>query len=135
MATTQKGFTLIELVMVIVVLGILAAVAIPRFFDISTSAEAAAADGAQQVVGSAVAIAMARKAAGGDYDPPTGTQVAADVGGATCAVDTGNIYVNTSGSAFGTVGTIDVLLLDGTGAAIAACATESVGQVSTATFN
>ncbi len=43
--STQKGFTMIELVMVIVILGILAAVAIPRFIDLQSNAQQAAVDG------------------------------------------------------------------------------------------
>ncbi|TDJ49923.1 MAG: type II secretion system protein [Nitrospina sp.] len=42
----EKGFTLIELIMVIVLLGIMAAVAIPTFIDLSQDAEDARRDGA-----------------------------------------------------------------------------------------
>jgi prepilin-type N-terminal cleavage/methylation domain-containing protein len=41
----QRGFTLIELVMVIVILGVMAAVAIPKYYQIKKDAEIAAAKG------------------------------------------------------------------------------------------
>ncbi|MBF0311184.1 MAG: prepilin-type N-terminal cleavage/methylation domain-containing protein [Magnetococcales bacterium] len=49
----QAGFTLIELVMVIVILGILAAVALPKFTDLSSSAKQAAVDGVAGSISSA----------------------------------------------------------------------------------
>ena len=52
----QSGFTLIELIMVIVILGILAATAIPRFVNLSTEAGEAAAAGVAGALGAASAI-------------------------------------------------------------------------------
>ena len=56
----QSGFTLIELVMVIVVLGILSAFAIPRFADLRSEARIAVLEGALASVRSAAAIAHAK---------------------------------------------------------------------------
>ena len=51
----KSGFTLVELVIVIVVLGILSAVAVPRFIDFSGDAKIAATKGALGGVRSAIA--------------------------------------------------------------------------------
>lgn len=61
MKQAQRGFTLIELVMVIVILGVLAAVAIPKFVDLKGDAITASTQGVAGALSSASAINYASR--------------------------------------------------------------------------
>ncbi|MGZ4969360.1 MAG: type II secretion system protein [Methylobacter sp.] len=70
----QSGFTLIELVMVIVILGILAATALPKFADLGSDARSAVYQGAVGAINSAAVTFYAA-----NKTVPTGTELFGNV--------------------------------------------------------
>ena len=75
MKKQQSGFTLIELVMVIVILGILAATALPKFADLSGDARTASVNGMLGTVRSTMAIVHAQALVNGVATSASGDSV------------------------------------------------------------
>ena len=90
MRRTASGFTIIELVVVIILLGILAATALPRFMNVDSQAHAAVVEGVQGGLQTGVSLYHAQWVA--QSQPAANTQI----------VDFNNLRTNANGFPYGT---------------------------------
>ena len=90
MRRTASGFTIIELVVVIILLGILAATALPRFMNVDSQAHAAVVEGVQGGLQTGVSLYHAQWVA--QSQPAANTQI----------VDFNNLRTNANGWPYGT---------------------------------
>ena len=95
----RKGFTMIELVVVIVILGVLAAIAIPKFLNLQDEAKQSVCDANVGAINASLAITYAQNAINGSATYPAALTggMFADGNVPSCPFQIAYAYVSSNG--------------------------------------
>lgn len=93
----SQGFTLIELIIVVIILGIISATALPKFVDMTTDAKMASLNAVKGTMQAAVNFTYSKSAIKGNHKLTAGADVYVEINGKPVSIKFGTPLANYDG--------------------------------------